>query len=100
MEKPKYHILVCSSFRGTEPKGVCHQKGVQGLLPYLESEIADRGLDALVSSTSCLKLCDNGPAMVVYPEGYWYQNVEGEDAIDAILDGLENGGPAKDYLVG
>lgn len=43
MEKPRYHLLVCSSFRGTEPKGVCHAKGAQGLLPYLESEIADRG---------------------------------------------------------
>ena len=37
--------------------------------------------------------------MLVYPHGYWYQGVEGEDAIDAILDGLENGGPAKEYLV-
>ena len=42
----------------------------------------------MVSSTGCLKLCEKGPVVLVYPEGYWYQGVEGEDAIDAILDGL------------
>ena len=53
----------------------------------------------MVSTTGCLKLCDQGPVVIVYPEGHWYVGVEGEEAIDAILDGLENGGPAKDYLV-
>ena len=98
MNKPKHHILVCSSFRGTEAKGVCHQKGTQRLLPYLESEIVDRGLDALVSSTSCMKGCDNGPVMVVYPQGYWYGNVT-EDAIDQILDELADGQAAEQHLL-
>ncbi len=98
MEKPAIHILVCGSFRGTEAKGVCHQKGAQALLPYLEGEIADRGLDAMVSSTSCLKACDHGPVLVVYPQGDWYGKVD-EEAIDAILDAIENGGVAEDYLI-
>ena len=88
------------SFRGLEPKGKCIKKNAPDLLGYLESELADRGMDnVMVSSTGCLKLCEKGPVVLVYPEGYWYQGVEGEDAIDAILDGLENGGPAKEYLV-
>ena len=101
MEKPDYHIFVCMSFRGLEPKGKCIKKNAGELLGYLESELAARGLDSvMVSSTGCLKLCEKGPVVLVYPEGYWYQGVEGEDAIDAILDGLENNGPAKEYLVG
>lgn len=98
MEKPKHHLLVCASFRGAEAKGVCHQKGSLALLPYLESEIVDRGLDAMVSSTSCLKACDHGPVLVVYPKGDWYGKVD-EEAIDAILDALEDGGQAEDYLL-
>ncbi len=87
MEKPEHHIFVCMSFRGLEPKGKCIKKNAPELLGYLESELADRGLDnVMVSTTGCLKLCDNGPIVVVYPEGYWYQEVEGEEAIDAILD--------------
>lgn len=98
MEKPKNHILVCGSFRGTEAKGVCHQKGALGLLGYIENEIIDRALDAMVSSTGCLKACDHGPVLVVYPEGDWYGKVD-ETAVDAILDALENGGKADEYLI-
>jgi len=98
VEKPEYHILVCGSFRGTEAKGVCHTKNAQGLLPYIESEIVDRGLDAMVSSTSCLKACDHGPVLIVYPQGDWYGGVD-EEAVDAILDALEEGKSAEDYLI-
>jgi NADH:ubiquinone oxidoreductase subunit E len=77
MEKPEHHILVCASFRASgEPQGVCHKKGSTGFLPYIEGEILDRGMDAMVSSTGCLKVCDRGPAMVVYPENIWYGKVD------------------------
>jgi (2Fe-2S) ferredoxin len=61
-------------------------------------EILDRGLDAIVTSTGCLKVCDRGPAMVVYPQNYWYGNVT-EEAIGDILDALEDGGPCEKYLI-
>jgi len=98
MDKPTYHLLVCASFRGAEAKGACHQKGALNLLPYIESEIVDRGLDALVSSTSCLKACDHGPVLVVYPQGDWYGGVD-ETVADAILDALEEGGRAEVHLI-
>ena len=99
MEKPDYHILVCNSFRVTgEPQGVCNKKGAVDLLQQLEEEIVDRGLNAQVSSTGCLKVCDRGPAMVIYPAGWWYGDVD-EDKLDEILDALEEGNPAEDYLI-
>lgn len=101
MEKPKHHILVCASFRASgEPKGTCHKKGTTAFLPYIENEILDRGMtDVVLSSTSCMKGCDHGPLMVIYPENLWYGNVESEDAIDEILDALEDGGVAEEYLL-
>ena len=100
MNKPKYHILVCASFRVTgEPKGICNKKGSVGLLPYLETEINDRGLnDVIVSSTGCLKYCDYGPVLVIYPEGKWYGKV-GESEIDEILDGIESGKLIDKYQI-
>jgi (2Fe-2S) ferredoxin len=101
MEKPKHHIFVCASFRFSgEPQGICHKKGSTDLIGYMEQELADRDMtDVVVSSTGCLKVCDRGPAMVIYPAGTWYGNVEGEDAIDAILDALEDGEVAEDYVI-
>ncbi|MDO9110410.1 MAG: hypothetical protein Q7U40_07110 [Desulfatirhabdiaceae bacterium] len=46
-----------------------------------------------------MKACDFGPVLVIYPEGLWYGNVTSEGVIDEILDGLEDGKPAKDYLI-
>jgi len=100
MEKPEHHIFVCASFRaGGDPKGVCNKKGSISLLPYIEGEILDRGLNALVTSTGCMKRCDHGPVLVIYTDNLWYGNINSEEAVDEILDALEEGGTAKDYLI-
>lgn len=99
MDKPDYHIFVCNSFRMSgEPQGICNKKAGPALLQYIEEEVLDRGLDAMISATGCLKVCDRGPAIVIYPQNYWYGNVN-EDAIDAILDALENGEACGEYLI-
>jgi (2Fe-2S) ferredoxin len=102
MQKPKHHLFVCASFRmNGEPQGVCRKKGSQDLLQLLEREISDRGIGGVsISSTGCLKACDRGPVMIVYPENWWYGNVAGEEAIAAILDALEEDRPAEQYLLG
>lgn len=99
MQKPDYHIFVCASFRGTEAKGKCLKKESLQLIPYLQEELADRGLNAMVTSTGCMNLCEEGPVMVIYPQGIWYRDVTSEEAVDEILDALENGGPADKYLL-
>jgi (2Fe-2S) ferredoxin len=99
MNKPDYHIFVCASFRGTEAKGKCIKKESLRLIPYLEEELADRGLNAMVSSTGCLKLCEEGPVMVIYPQAYWYRDVTSENVLDKILDALEDGRAAESYLL-
>jgi (2Fe-2S) ferredoxin len=101
MEKTAHHILLCASYRVSgDPKGVCFKKGAVDQISYIESEIIDRGLDATVSSTGCLKQCNSGPIVVVYPENHWYGKVDREEAIDAILDAVEKNDIAADYFLG
>ncbi|MCH5375103.1 MAG: (2Fe-2S) ferredoxin domain-containing protein [Planctomycetes bacterium] len=98
MEQPDYHIFVCNSFRvGGDPQGVCNRKDAVNLLQILENEIVDRGIDAMVSSTGCLKQCEKGPVMVIYPQGWWYSAVD-EQALETILDALEEGRPVESLL--
>ncbi len=52
-----------------------------------------------MTATSCLKQCEQGPVMVVMPENWWFKGVDSEEAIDAILDGVEDGEPAAEYLI-
>ena len=92
-------ILLCQSFRAAgDKKGICHKQS-EGLLQYIEEEVLDRGLDCLISGTTCLKQCEKGPVMVIQPENWWFGSVDSEEAVDAILDGLEDGEPAEDYLL-
>jgi (2Fe-2S) ferredoxin len=101
MQKPEKHILMCASFRRSgEPQGVCHKKDSINLVPYLEGELMDRGLDGIfVSMTSCLKVCDRGPALVIYPDNIWYGGIETEEDVDAILDSLEQGEINENYVL-
>ncbi len=101
MKKPKHHIFVCGSFRANgTPQGMCDKKNSMQLLQYLVQELSDRGMtDVAVSSTGCLKLCDVGPVMVIYPQNWWYGHVESEAAIDEIIDSLEEGKPAASYVI-
>jgi len=96
VKKPEHHIFVCASFRVSgAPQGACNKKGSMNLLQYLEGELSDRGMDGVaVSTTGCLKLCEKGPVMVVYPENAWYGEMS-EEKIDAVLDAMESGAASE-----
>ena len=99
MALPERQIIVCQSFRMTgDKKGICH-KQTDGFLQYIEEELLDRGLDCLVTATSCLKQCERGPVMVIQPENWWFGGIDSEEAIDAVLDGLEDGEPVAEFLL-
>jgi (2Fe-2S) ferredoxin len=100
MTKPKHHLFICGSVRaGGEPQGICHKKQSIALLSYLQNEIQDRMLEGVeVAMTGCLNLCTRGPVMIDYPSGHWYQGIN-EGAIDAILDALEEGRVAEEFLM-
>jgi (2Fe-2S) ferredoxin len=82
------------------PQGVCAKGGAGGLMQYLEESLNDRGLaDVAVSAASCLRVCDRGPALVVYPENWWFGHLDGEEAIDAVIDSIESGSPSAQYRI-
>ena len=52
----------------------------------------------MVSTTGCLKACEKGPVLIVYPEGWWYGSVT-EDAVEDIIQALAQGKPADALLI-
>ncbi|ASB48243.1 (2Fe-2S) ferredoxin domain-containing protein [Alkalitalea saponilacus] len=100
MKKPDFHILVCNSFRvAGDAQGACNKKGAANLLQYITEESSDRGLDVAVSTTGCLNVCTEGPVIVIHPNNFWYGKVDSEEAIDEILDALEEGEACEKYLI-
>jgi len=45
-----------------------------------------------------MNLCENGPIMVIYPQGWWYYEVT-EEKLDEIPRLVEAGVPAEEYLM-
>lgn len=61
-------------------------------------ECADRGLDATVSTTGCLNVCNQGPVMVIHPNNLWHGGIT-TDRIDEILDALGEGEAVAECLI-
>ncbi|WFN33931.1 (2Fe-2S) ferredoxin domain-containing protein [Methanogenium sp. S4BF] len=101
MQKPNYHIFVCSSSRPNgQQKGFCHSNdGVEILMKFIE-EIDDRELggEVFVNNTGCFGICDKGPIVVVYPDNVWYGSVSPDD-VDEILDEHIEGGNVVERLL-
>ncbi len=90
MTEPFYqhHVFFCTNQR--EPgKTCCNNFGAQALRDYAKERIKALGLAgegrARINSAGCLDRCEEGPVIVVYPEGVWYTYVDKED-IDEIID--------------
>ena len=94
MEPFRFHIFVCTQ---QKPEGVasCPASGSMAVLGELDREIEVRGLrnDVQVTTCGCLGLCDEGPMMVVYPEGVWYRRVQPSDVSEIVSKHLADGGP-------
>ena len=44
-----------------------------------------------INSAGCMDRCDNGPVLVVYPDGVWYTFVDKSDIDEIIEEHLKNG---------
>ncbi|MCX7920563.1 MAG: (2Fe-2S) ferredoxin domain-containing protein [Clostridia bacterium] len=94
MQKPKYHVFVCTSSRiNGQQKGYCHSKEAVGIVQRFMEEIEERELtdDVMITNTGCFGICSQGPIVVVYPEGTWYKTVTVDDVAEIVESHFENG---------
>ena len=92
----RYHVFFCTNLR-EDGKVCCAQRGAQAMRDYAKARVKELGLDGpgqvRVNNAGCLDRCQEGPCVVVYPEGVWYSYVDRED-IDEIIDShLRQGRP-------
>ncbi|HKQ30091.1 MAG TPA: (2Fe-2S) ferredoxin domain-containing protein [Burkholderiales bacterium] len=84
----KYHVFFCIN-RRDDGSACCAAKGSQELRDYAKQKLKSLNLhgkgNVRVNNAGCLDRCDEGPAVVIYPQGVWYTYVDKED-IDEIIE--------------
>jgi len=79
------HILLCAD--QSDPQCCAKEDGIAAW-NYLKRRLKELKLDAeggvYRSKVNCLRICRNGPVMLIYPDGIWYRNCT-PDLIERIL---------------
>jgi len=90
MEFYRSHVLVC----GGSP---CVSKGCKAIREEIERLVKERRLDreVCIIETGCLGPCEEGPIVVVYPEGTVYSHVNIKIAREIVSEHLVKGKPVK-----
>ena len=92
--KYKKHVFICTNQKDA-PKKSCGAEHGAALVEAFKSELKDRNLNVEIRAqrTGCLDVCGKGPALVVYPEGVFYGNVQIEDVREIVESHLVNDQP-------
>lgn len=84
----RYHVFFCTN-RRADGSPCCADHDAQALRDHAKKRGKELGLvrsgQVRVNTAGCLNRCEEGPVLVVYPEGIWYTYVDQAD-VDEIID--------------
>lgn len=88
------HVFFCCNQRDGE-RVCCNDRGGSQMRDYTKGRI--KALDLAgegkvrINQSGCLDRCEEGPCIVVYPDGVWYTYVDRSDIDEIIDEHLQNG---------
>ena len=89
------HVFFCTNQRDAG-KACCNDHGAQKMRDYVKNKVKKLKISnsenrIRINSAGCMDRCDEGPVIVVYPEGTWYTYVDESDLDEIIEEHLKYG---------
>ncbi|MGH8677276.1 MAG: (2Fe-2S) ferredoxin domain-containing protein [Burkholderiales bacterium] len=89
-----HHVFFCCNQR-EDGSACCNNHGSRAMRDYAKARVKALGLagkgKARVNQAGCMDRCEEGPVVVVYPDGVWYTYVDQHDVDEIIDEHLING---------
>ena len=90
----QYHVFFCTNQREGGAK-CCNDCGAQALRDYAKQRIKSLKLAGRnkirINNAGCLDRCEEGPSVVVYPDGKWFKIETEEQVVEFIRETLIEG---------
>ena len=98
-----HHLLLCATptkAKCCDPKtGLATWNELKRLIKELGLENSDRPEGVVLrSKVDCLRICDKGPILVVWPDGIWYTDVTTEKIEVIINQHIIHHKPIHDWI--
>jgi len=88
----RYHLFLCVG-----PDCCSTEDGLK-TWEHVKASLKENKIPAMRTKADCLRLCSEGPWLVVYPEGIWYSQVTPEKFDRIRREHLEGGVPVAEWV--
>lgn len=94
----QHHVFFCVNERD-DGRACCADRNAKALQEYAKKRLKTLDMNGpgkiRINKAGCLDRCEEGPVLVVYPEGIWYTYIDEEDINEIVDSHLIAGKPVE-----
>ncbi len=102
--KVSHHLLLCATSQSASccevSKGTASWSKLKAVVKSFDLENPERSEGVVLrSKVDCLRVCKNGPILLIWPDGIWYGNVTSEKIHSIIFQHVIGGSPIEKWII-